>query len=145
MNKVHLHKSLAQDPYLGHVDHQGNVFESRFGPDKKVGRVELNTGRIYETRFGPDQYLGRTDLESGKVYLAKIGPDEYLGTVSKEGKMSLHKPFAVDEYIGVIKDMGSLAHGGAAMILLVLPAYEELHQNKDREKENKSVNKEPDA
>jgi len=125
MSKVYKHKPLARDDLLGHVEPDGKVYESRFGPDKYVGRVEIDTGKIYEARFGPDQYIGRAELDSGKIFRSKFGPDEYLGRVDEDGKLFRHKPLAPDEYLGKIVEMPGLAHGGAAFLLLVLPAVEE--------------------
>ena len=58
-NKVYFQRPLAPDELLGHVAYDGRVYESRFGPDKYVGRVELDTGKIYEARLGPDKYTGQ--------------------------------------------------------------------------------------
>ena len=79
MSKVYRHKPMSPDELLGHVEPDGKVYESRFGPDKYVGRVDPDTGQIYEARLGPDKHIGRVALDNGKVYRAKLGPDEYLG------------------------------------------------------------------
>lgn len=142
MNKVYLHQRLAKDTYLGRIDEDGRVYESRLGPDKYVGRVEPDGGKIYESRLGPDKYIGRVDPDNGKVYLAKLGPDEYLGKVTPEGKLYLHKSLASDEYIGQVTDMVSLTHGGAAFLLLVRPAYDESKADAKAENEEKTA---PDA
>ena len=71
MNNVFLHKAFAPDDRIGHVDEQGRVFETRFGPDKIVGRVDLRSGKIYESRSGKDEYLGKIDPTTGKIYLEK--------------------------------------------------------------------------
>lgn len=125
MSKVYKHKPMARDQYLGRVTPKGRVYRSRFGPDKYVGSLDIGTGKVYRARFGPDQYIGRVELDSGKVYLAKFGPDQYLGRVEKDGKLFHHKRLARDEYLGRINDMASFGHGGAAFLLLVLPAFQE--------------------
>jgi hypothetical protein len=132
MSKVFRHISMASDEYLGRVEPDGNVYESRFGPDRYVGRVELDTGRIYESRLGPDRYVGRADLENGKVYHARMGPDEYLGKVHKNGRCYLHKPITKDLYMGRILDMLSFAHGGGAFMLLILPIIEEVQEETEQ-------------
>lgn len=114
MSKVYKQKPLAPDELLGRVASDGKVYESRFGPDKYVGRVETETGKVYEARFGPDKYIGRVALDTGKIFHAKFGPDEYLGRVGDDGKLFRHKPLASDEYVGKITDLRSYAHGGAA-------------------------------
>lgn len=123
MNKVYRHVPMAADEYLGHVSEDGKVYQARLGPDKCIGRVELDTGKIFESRLGPDKHVGRVELDSGKVYLGKLGPDEYIGRVDSDGRIYLHNRLAADTYIGKVVDMLSLAHGGAAMLLLVAPAY----------------------
>jgi hypothetical protein len=74
MNEVYRHKTLAPDEFLGHVEANGKVYESRFGPDRYIGRVDIGDGTIYESRLGPDKPIGRVELDSGKVYLSKLGP-----------------------------------------------------------------------
>ncbi|NLG73133.1 MAG: hypothetical protein GX495_13975 [Chloroflexi bacterium] len=136
MNRVYRHQPLAPDEYLGWVDLQGQVFEARFGPDRKIGRVDPASGRIYEARLGPDQLIGRVDLETGRVYLARIGPDQHIGQVHADGKIYLHRRLARDEYIGRVREMSSLAHGGAALLLLVQPAYDEARQRAEENAED---------
>lgn len=131
MSKVFRHIPLSPDSQLGRVEADGRVFETRFGPDKPVGRVDVDSGRIYATRIGPDKPVGRVDLDSGKVYRSKLGPDEYLGRVDADGKFYRHEPLALDEYLGRLVDMPTLAHGGAALMLLALPAWEELEAERD--------------
>jgi len=123
---------MASDEYLGRVEPDGRVYESRFGPDRYVGRVEVESGRIYESRLGPDRYIGRVDLENGKVYHARMGPDEYLGKVHKNGRCYLHKPMSRDLYMGKIAEMLSFAHGGAAFMLLILPVIEEVQEEMEK-------------
>jgi hypothetical protein len=125
MNKVYKHKSLAPDEYLGWVDETGRVYESRFGPDKLIGRVNIADGKIFESRLGPDRQIGQVDLKNGKVYLSKLGPDEYLGAVHGDGKLYAHVSLGGDDYLGKVADMVSYAHGGAAFLLLIQPAYDE--------------------
>jgi hypothetical protein len=126
-SKVFRHKPLAADELLGRVEPDGRLFESRFGPDKLIGRVETDSGKIYETRLGPDKYVGRVELDSGKVFRARTGPDQYLGRVNGDGEFHLHRAVATDVYIGKLTEMASYAHGGAALLLLALPAWEEAH------------------
>jgi len=132
-NKVYWHRSLASDELLGRVDQEGKVYETRFGPDKYVGRVDFMNGRIYEARIGPDNYIGRVDLQDGKIYLAVLGPDEYQGRIETDGRIFYHRPLAHDPYIGKVVEMGSIAHGGAAFLLLVLPKLQEEAEEQARE------------
>jgi hypothetical protein len=101
------------------------VYKIRILRNKYIGRLEVSTGRVYQARFGPDKYIGRVNLQDGKVYLAKFGPDQYIGQVGKDGKLFYHKRMARDEYLGRITKMASYGHGGAAFLLLVLPALQE--------------------
>lgn len=123
-SKVFRHKALALDELLGRVEPDGRVYESRLGPDKFIGRVEIDNGKVYESRLGPDRYVGRVELDTGKVYRARVGPDEYLGRVNGEGQFHCHRPLGPDAYIGKLTEMASYAHGAAAFILLALPAWE---------------------
>jgi len=132
MSKVYRQKPLAPDELLGRAEFDGRVFESRLGPDHVVGQVELDSGRIFESRFGPDKHVGRIALDSGKVYRVRLGPDEYLGRVDPDGKFYRHKPLAPDEYVGKIDPMPGYAQAGAAFLLLVMPAWQEAHADKDQ-------------
>jgi hypothetical protein len=87
--------------------------------------VELENGRIYEALPGPDNLIGRVDLEDGRVFETKFGPDEYLGRVESDGRLFKHRPMAGDLYLGRVSEMSSLAHGGAAFLLLLLPRIAE--------------------
>lgn len=131
MNKAYRHITLARDEYLGCVDEHGVVFEERFGPDRRIGRVDPGDGKIYEARLGPDRYIGRVELHTGKVYLAKAGPDEFIGKVYKDGRCFFHRPMARDHYMGRVREMVSFAHGGAAYILLIFPAFEEKREEQE--------------
>src|SRR5262245_48995286 len=123
MSNVFLQKPLSPDSLLGRVDSNGNVYATRLGPDKLVGRVDLDSGKIFETQFGPDKYVAHVELESGKLLRHKpIAADEYLGRVDADGKFFRHKALAPDEYIGRIENMENYAVGGAALMLLILPA-----------------------
>lgn len=124
MNKVYLHEKLSPDNYLGHVNGEGKVLSSRFGPDKYIGRFDITKGKIFESRFGPDKYVGRVKLDNGKIYRRKFGPDEYLGRVNEDGECYKHKSYATDTYIGKVTDMTSFGHAGAGFFLLLLPAFE---------------------
>lgn len=126
MSKVYRHRPAAPDELVGRVEVDGSVYETRLGPDKRVGRVEIDTGKIFETRLGPDKIAGRVALDNGKVYRARFGPDEYVGRVDGDGKLHRHKSLAPDEYLGRLTEMPSFAHGGAALLLLVLPLWEEV-------------------
>ncbi len=123
-SKVFRHKPLAPDEQIGRVEPDGKVYEALFGPDKYVGHVEVDTGKVFEARFGPDKEIGRVTLDNGKAYRAKFGPDEYVGHADGDGKLYRHKPLAADEYLGHIQQMPAYAHAGAALLLLVLPAWE---------------------
>jgi hypothetical protein len=119
-------KPLAPDEVLGRVEPNGHVYESRFGPDHYVGRVELDTGKIFSARLGPDKYIGHVDLASGKLYRHKpLAADDYLGRVDGDGKFYRHKPLAPDEYAGKIETMVGFALAGAGFLLLVLAALDE--------------------
>lgn len=125
MNEVYRHHALASDEYLGRVAADGRVYQHRPGPDLYVGRVELETGKIFESHLGPDRQIGTVDLENGSVRLGRLGPDEYLGKVRSDGRLYLHRAIAPDDYLGRVEQMSSLAHGGAAFLLLALPAHTE--------------------
>ena len=141
MNKVYRQKPLAPDEYLGHVGFDGKVHESRFGPDKYVGRVELDTGKIFEARLGPDNYVGSITLDSGKVYRHKpMAVDEYLGRVDSDGKFYRHR-VGPDEYIGKIEGAHAYTLGGAAFMLLVWPLVEEEMARVKKEKEEKEASR----
>ena len=103
----------------------GKVYRHKRGaPDKYLGRVEPENGKVYHHRPGPDEYLGRVDLDNGKVYSHRVGPDRYVAEVKSNGRIYRHKPGAPDDYLGRVKDMNSLAEGGAAFFLLLLPVVE---------------------
>ena len=119
--KVYLHKPAAPDELLGRVEDDGKVYETRFGPDQYIGRVDISNGKIYASRPGPDRHIGEVELETGNVFTVRFGPDQYEGQVQADGQLYLHKPIAPDQYIGRVVDMPSYAHGGAAFLLLVLP------------------------
>jgi hypothetical protein len=99
----------------------GKVYHHHHGPDEYLGRVELDSGKVYRHRHGPDEYLGRVRLDDGEIYSHHHGPDQYVAKVKPDGRIYRHKPVALDEYVGKIKDMHSLAEGGAAFFLLLLP------------------------
>lgn len=135
MSKVFLQKPLAPDTWLGRVESNGRVFVTRFGPDKLVGRVELDTGKIFEAQLGPDHYVARVELDSGRLLRHKpMAADEYLGRVDADGKFFRHKPLAPDEYVGRIENMENYAVGGAALMLLVLPALDQTDSDQPAEK-----------
>jgi hypothetical protein len=138
-NKVFFHKPIAPDDNLGRVDNDGKVYETRFGPDRYTGRVDIADGKVYEARVGFDHYLGRVELDTGKVYLSKTGPDEYIGRVESNGKLFRHRSLLPDEYVGKIVQMASYAHGGAAFLLLVKPVLDE--EDKEVEKERPETQK----
>jgi hypothetical protein len=125
MGKVYRHKPGAPDEYLGRVEPEnGKVYHHRHGPDERLGHTELDSGRIYRRRLGPDEYLGRVHLDDGKVYSHRIGPDPYVAEVKSDGRIYRHKPGALDDYLGRVEGMHSLAEGGAAYFLLLLPIVE---------------------
>lgn len=125
MSKVLRHLPFRPDELLGRVEPDGRAYETRFGPDKYIGWVDLETGKVYAARFGLDKYVGRVDLKTGKVYRHRpLASDEYLGRVAEDGRLFRHRPLAPDEYLGSVEAMRSAAHGGAAFLLLVWPAVE---------------------
>ena len=138
MYRVYLAIPRAFDELLGHVRDDGKVLRSQVGIDDRVGEVDLSTGKVYEERLGPDKQIGRVDLKTGKVYLSRFGPDEYVGRVDNHGHMHRHVSLAPDEYIGKVDPFVSIAHTAAAMLLLVLPAFEEkkLGETTDQEEDS---------
>lgn len=124
-SNVFRHKPIAPDEKIGRVEPDGRVYESHFGPDKYVGRVEVDNGRVWEARFGPDKLVGHVGLEDGKCRTARFGPDEYVGHVDGNGRLFRHIPVAVDEYLGRIEPMPGFAQAGAALLLLALPRWED--------------------
>jgi hypothetical protein len=127
MSKVYLQRPGAvPDRLLGRVEPNGRVLRSYPGPDDEIGHVNLDTGRVYAQRPGLDEYIGRVDLADGKVYRhVAAGPDEYLGRVHEDGRVDYHVAAALDEYIGRISGGASLALAGAALLLLLWPAFAE--------------------
>ena len=72
--------------------------------------------------------VGRVGLVDGKVWRdVAAGPDQYLGRVHEDGRMEYHVAGRSDEYIGRITGEATLAHVGAAFLLLAWPAFVE-HQ-----------------
>lgn len=139
-SQVLWHRPLARDEVVGRVELDGRAYKTRVGPDEYVGRVELDSGKIFEERLGPDKYVGRVALDSGKVYRHKpIAPDEYLGRVDTDGQFYRHKPIAPDEYLGKLLPMPGYAYGGAAFLLLILPAWQEEHEAKQSDPEPKEA------
>lgn len=123
MSKVYAHRSGLPDKLLGHVEEDGRVIRSETGPDDEIGYVDLDTGKIYLSTTKPSTYAGRVQLDTGKVFHHRPNAiDEYLGEVKKDGKMYRHIPNWPDKYIGSTPEFISLAHSGAAFLLLVLPA-----------------------
>jgi hypothetical protein len=141
MNKVYRHKPFAPDEYLGRVDEDGKVYETRPGLDHYVGRVDLSDGKIYETRLGPDKYIGRVEIASGKVFLARMGPDEYIGKVHKNGHCYGQIPMARDTYLGKVKEMLSFSYAGAAFVLLLYPKVEAIKEAEQKEQEEKTLSR----
>jgi hypothetical protein len=122
MPNVYLHNPLAPDELIGRVEMDGKVYESRPGPDKYIGSVELETGKIFEHHPGPDRYVGVVALDSGKVYRHKpAAPDDYLGWADADGKYYRHKPLAPDDYVGSISGTTDYALAGAGFLLLIWP------------------------
>jgi len=118
---------MGRDPQIGRVDADGKVYK-RVDDDGKydsyVGRVDLSNGKIYDASEIPECYLGRVE-SNGKVYKADFGPDDYLGKVGEDGKFFLHQRLALDDYVGNLDDMDNILHGGAALLLLLWPVYQE--------------------
>lgn len=123
-NAVFRHQPVAPDAKIGRVEPDGRAYVAQFGPDKYVGRVEVDSGRVWEARFGPDKLIGQVNLEDGKCFHARFGPDEYVGRVDGDGKLYRHVPIAVDEYLGRITPMPGFAQAGAGLLLLLLPHWE---------------------
>lgn len=130
MNRVYRRRSETQDDYLGYVSEEGKVYENRLDAEKYIGRVQLESGKIYAFREGKDRHIGHVELDSGKIYLARLGPDENVGVVHGNGKLYFHRFLASDHYLGRVEEMTSLAHGGAAFLLLVQPAYQNAKAHK---------------
>jgi hypothetical protein len=126
MSKVFLHRRGFPDKLLGRVNEEGRITRSEAGPDEEIGYVDLGTGKVYLSLVRPGTYAGRVQLETGKVFRhVPHGPDEYLGEVHENGKMFRHVSAWPDKYVGNMPDFISLAHSGAAFLLLVLPAIDE--------------------
>lgn len=64
-------------------------------------------------------------IRDGEVYSHRPGPDRYVAKVRPNGRVYRHKAGAPDDYLGEVEGMQSLAEGGAAFFLLLLPAVEE--------------------
>lgn len=126
-SKVYLQRALAPDKHLGEVKENGDVFREDVGLNDRIGNVDINSGRIYRRRnLAPDQLVGHVDVDNGKIHLEVPGsPDKYIGRVRTNGELNLHMAGQPDVKIGSVKDMVSLAQGGGAFLLLVLPAFEE--------------------
>ena len=131
MYKVYLAIPLAPDKQLGYITEDGKVYLRKFGPDDRIGHVDLSTGKVYADRFGPDREVGHVDMKSGKVYTTRFGPDDYVGRVDTDGHIYRHVPLAADDYIGKVDPFVSYTHSTGAMLLLVFPAFE----NKDQDTE----------
>ncbi len=142
-SNVFRHRPVAPDEKIGHVEPDGRVYAAQFGPDKYVGRVELDSGRVWETRFGPDRLIGHVGLDTGKCFHAIFGPDEYVGHVDGEGRLFRHIPVAVDEYLGRIEHTPGFAYAGAALLLLVLPKWEAEQAEANALKEGQDEAREP--
>ncbi|MCP4164700.1 MAG: hypothetical protein GY759_02260 [Chloroflexi bacterium] len=124
-NNIYLHKSLAADELLGHVNEDGKVYKHRFGPDKYVGRVDLESGKVYASKAGPDKKLGYVELESGRIYRSDLGPDDHIGNIREDGRMYRAVAWAGDDYIARIETPFVVTQGAAAYLLLVMPTLEE--------------------
>ena len=100
---------------------KGATFQTR----TPLGRVELDSGKVYSHRPGLDEYLGQVHLDSGKIYSHRVGPDRYVAEIKLNGRIYRHRPAALDDYLGRVDRLHSLAEGGAAFFLLLLPVIEE--------------------
>jgi hypothetical protein len=131
--KVYLQKpGILHDQLLGRVEENGRVYRTQVGPDDEIGHVHVESGRVHAQRLGIDEYVGRVDLDDGRVWLhVTAGADEYLGRVHENGRMDRHLPGQLDEYVGRIASEASLAHAGAAFLLLVRPAFAEQQQEEE--------------
>lgn len=125
--KVYLRRpGVLHDTLLGRVEEDGRVWRTHLGPDDEIGHVNLESGKVYAKRLGNDEYVGRVDLHDGKVWRhVAAGEDEYLGRAHENGRMDYHVAGHADESIGRVANHASLAHAGAALLLLVWPAFVE--------------------
>jgi hypothetical protein len=138
MNIAYRHIPLAPDELVGRVDEEGSVYVIKPDQDERfTGRVELITGEIFESHLGPEKPVGRVELDTGRIFHSHLAPDEWVGKVDQDGKCYLQQPPARDEYLGKVTEMLSLAHGGAAFLLLIYPRFVEDQQRKEaQEREN---------
>jgi len=60
-----------------------------------------------------------------------------VAEVKSNGRVYLHKPGAPDDYLGKVDDMHSLAEGGAAFFLLLMPAIEEIEEKEQAAQEKR--------
>jgi hypothetical protein len=132
MHKITLHRAFGPDLHLGRVDEDGKVYQKVEGQgnhDRYLGHVDLSNGKVYDSASTPERYMGRVG-EDGKVYQAELGPDEYWGKVEADGKLYHHKSLARDDYMGRVEGMEQVYLGGAAFLLLVLPAWQAAQASK---------------
>jgi hypothetical protein len=63
-----------------------------------------------------------------------------VAAIKSNGRVYRHESFAPDDYVGKVKNMHSLAEGGAAFFLLLLPSVEggEIEANKDKADESEA-------
>ena len=124
---VYLQRAMAPDKKLGYVKENGEVYREDPGFNDRIGHVDITSGRVYRRRSAaPDKLVGHVDVDNGKIHLeVPVSPDKYIGRVRTNGDLNLHLAGSPDVKIGSIKDMESLAQGGGAFLLLVLPAFEE--------------------
>jgi len=126
-SKVYLQRALAPDKHLGYVKENGEVFREDPGLNDRIGHVDIFTGRVFRRRTAaPDKLVGHVDVDNGKIHLeVPASADKYIGRVRTNGELNLHMAGQLDVKIGSVKNMESLAQGGGAFLLLVLPAFEE--------------------
>lgn len=125
--KVYLQKNFAPDKMLGTVNEKGDVYREDLGFNDRIGHVDFNNGKVYRRRnAAPDVLLGHVDVDNGEIHLeVPMRPDKYVGSVTTKGHLHLHLAGQPDVKIGSVKKMESLVQGGAAFLLLVLPAFEQ--------------------
>ena len=94
-------------------------------PSRECARSAGCRTRCPSPRPGLDEYLGQVHLDSGKIYSHRVGPDRYVAEIKLNGRVYRHRPAALDDYLGRVDGLHSLAEGGAAFFLLLLPIIEE--------------------
>lgn len=124
ISQIFLHSASLPGRLVGYVDTAGNAYEQITDKERYIGRADLGTGRIFESRLAPDQPVGHVDLADGRIFLARLSENEPVATVQGNGAIILQLPSSQPELIGMVNDLASLAHGGAAFLLLIKPVMD---------------------